>query len=67
MSYLSNGELRTKFIKPVYLKQTVKPRGKVLDVKQGLNGATIYTLDVWCEDENGVKVTEGAAKVVVGG
>ena len=42
-------------------------RGKVLSVEPGANGGTVYTLDVWCEDENGTKVTDGGAKVEVGG
>lgn len=65
MSYLKQGELRTKFIKPVYLKQTVKPRAKVLRIEPGQNGGKLYKLDVWCEDENGVKVTDGNAQVLV--
>jgi 3-hydroxybutyryl-CoA dehydratase len=67
MDYLSRGELRTKFIKPVYLAQTVHVRGRVLSAEPGANGGTVYTLDVWCEDENGIKVTDGGAKVEVGG
>ena len=67
MDYLSRGELRTKFIKPVYLRQTVTARAKVISIEPAANGDRLYKLDVWCEDENGVKVTDGDAKVVVGG
>jgi hypothetical protein len=28
--------------------------------------ARVYALDVWCEDESGVKVTDGSARVEVG-
>jgi hypothetical protein len=67
MDYLTRGELRTKFIKPVYLDQTVHVRGKVLAIEPGENGTRTYKLDVWCEDEKGIKVTDGDAKVQVGG
>ena len=37
-------------------------RGKVLSAEPGASGGTVYMLDVWCEDENGVKVTDGGAQ-----
>jgi 3-hydroxybutyryl-CoA dehydratase len=64
MDYLVHGELRTKFIKPVYLGQTVHVRGRVLSADRS-DGGVSYALDVWCEDENGIKVTDGDAKVEV--
>ncbi|HKH32848.1 MAG TPA: MaoC family dehydratase [Beijerinckiaceae bacterium] len=64
MDYLEHGELRTKFIKPVYLGQTVHVRGRVLSADRS-DGGVFYALDVWCEDENGIKVTDGDAKVEV--
>jgi acyl dehydratase len=66
MDYLTRGELRTKFIKPVYLKDTVHTLAKVLSTEPGENGTTVYKLDVWCENQDGVKVTDGDAKVTVG-
>ena len=65
MDYLERGELRTKFIKPVFLGQTVSVRGRVRAVEAGKGGGKAYVLDVWCEDENGVKVTDGDARVEV--
>ena len=64
MDYVETGELRTKFIKPVYLRAVVHVRGRVLSVERTDRG-TRYALDVWCEDENGVKVVDGDAKVEV--
>jgi 3-hydroxybutyryl-CoA dehydratase len=64
IDYLEHGELRTKFIKPVYLGQTVHVRGRVLSADR-IDGGVSYALDVWCEDENGIKVTDGDAKVEV--
>ena len=64
MDYLQHGELRTKFIKPVYLGQTLYVRGRIISAER-TNGGVAYALDVWCEDEKGIKVTDGDAKVVV--
>lgn len=66
MDYVERGELRTKFIKPVFLGVTVSVRGKVTSAVPQENGTVVYALDVWCEDEKGVKLTVGDAKVEVG-
>jgi hypothetical protein len=63
-AYVERGELRTKFIKPVFLGTTVVCRGRVRSVEDGAGGALVYTLDVWCEDDGGVKVVDGHARVV---
>ncbi len=63
MGYLERGELRTKFIKPIYLGAVVSVRGRVRSVERTAGGATQYVLDVWCEDQHGVKVTDGDARV----
>ena len=65
MDYVERGELRTKFIKPVFLGVTVSVRGKVTAAEAQANGAVVYSLEVWCEDEKGVKLTVGDAKVEV--
>ena len=65
MDYVENGELRTKFIKPIFLGVTVFVRGKVTSAAPQQSGAVVYALDVWCEDEKGVKLTVGDAKVTV--
>jgi 3-hydroxybutyryl-CoA dehydratase len=64
MDYIERGELRTKFIKPAYLDIMLHVRGKVLAVDKTENGS-LYTLDVWCEDEKGTKLVDGHAKVEV--
>jgi hypothetical protein len=61
--YVARGELRTKFIKPVFLGQTVFCKGKVLSATPRNDGGVTYALDVWCEDEKGIKVTDGDARV----
>jgi 3-hydroxybutyryl-CoA dehydratase len=65
MDYVERGELRTKFIKPVFRGQTVSVRGRVRSVDRLDGGGIVYALDVWCEVEDGVKVTDGEAKVEV--
>jgi hypothetical protein len=65
MDYLERGELRTKFIKPIFLGAIVSVRGRVRSVERAAGDGVAYVLDVWCEDEKGVKVTDGDARVVV--
>ena len=40
---------------------------RVLSAEPAERRRAVYTLDVWCEDENGMKVTDGSASVEVGG
>lgn len=67
MDYLERGELRTKFIKPVFLNVTLSVKGKVRGVEKKSDGNIVYDLLVWCEDETGKKLTDGDAKVEVAG
>jgi 3-hydroxybutyryl-CoA dehydratase len=62
MGYLARGELRTKFIKPIVLGAVVAVRGRVTAVEQQASGGVLCTLEVWCEDDKGVKLTVGDAK-----
>ena len=61
-AYLSNGSLRTKYIKPILENQIVIAALRVAAVERA-DGETRYTLDVWCEDDKGQKLTVGAAEV----
>jgi hypothetical protein len=63
LAYVERGELRTKFIKPVPLGMTVVCRGRVQSIERLAGGARTCMLDVWCEDEHGVKVVDGHARV----
>jgi len=65
MDYIARGELRTKFIKPVYLDTELHVRGRVKEAAKQQNGNTLYSIDVWCEDEHGTKLVDGDAKVEV--
>lgn len=65
MDFLERGELRTKYIKPIYLGTVISTRGRVRSTELLDNGAIRYALEVWCEDDKGVKYTVGDAKVEV--
>ena len=65
LHYVTRGALRTKFIKPVYLHETVFVKGRVRGVERQGNGDVVYDLEVWCDNQDGVKVTDGDAKVTV--
>jgi acyl dehydratase len=65
MHYVERGELRTKFIKPILIGATVLVKARILSAEKRENGDTEYQLDVWCEIEDGTKVVDGDARVVV--
>jgi 3-hydroxybutyryl-CoA dehydratase len=65
MDYLERGELRTKYIKPVNLGVQLQVRGRIKEATKQPNGNTLYTIDVWCEDQQGTKLVDGDAKVDV--
>jgi acyl dehydratase len=65
LDYLATGELRTKFIKPVEMDVELHVRGYVREATPQPGGGTLYVIDVWCEDDNGLKLVEGDAKVEV--
>ncbi|HEY4200180.1 MAG TPA: MaoC family dehydratase [Devosiaceae bacterium] len=67
MHYLERGELRTKFIKPVYIDRVNSVFGTVLSIDKQADGDTLYTMDIWSEDETGLKLTDGHATVRVTG
>ncbi len=64
MDYVERGELRTKFIRPIFLGTVVASRGRVRAVERSAAGV-VYALEVWCEDEHGVPLTVGDARVEV--
>jgi acyl dehydratase len=62
--YLESGTLRTKFIKPVWVGTPLTPKALVHTVEPGKGGVR-YSLEIWCEDPEGLKLTVGEASVVV--
>lgn len=65
VDYIERGELRTKFIKPIFADVVVSTKGQVRSIERMEDGAVRYVLDVWCEDADGTKLTVGEAAVVV--
>lgn len=65
IDYIERGELRTKYIKPTFVGDTVFVRGRVLSAQRRDGDATVYGLDIWCENQDGVKITDGDAKIEV--
>ncbi len=65
LDYLERGELRTKYIKPVNLDVELHVRGRIKEAAKQPNGNMLYTIDVWCEDQQGTKLVDGDAKVDV--
>jgi 3-hydroxybutyryl-CoA dehydratase len=64
--YLLTGELRTKFIRPTLVDVSVGTRAKVRR-RTDLGGGRIrYELEVWAEDADGTRLTDGDATVEVG-
>ena len=57
------GRLRTKYIAPVYEDQVIIACARVRGSTQDAKGRNVYELDVWCEDDTGLKVTVGEAVV----
>ena len=57
------GRLKTKYIAPVYEDQVITACGRVRSTRRDDAGVTMYELDVWCEDDTGLKVTVGEAVV----
>lgn len=58
-------KFKTTFIKPVFAGDTITAKGVVRATVQG-SAATEVTLEVWCENQKGEKVTIGEAVVTVG-
>ena len=59
----SKGRLRTKYIAPVYEDQVIIACGRVRGVHRDAADVSVYEIDVWCEDDKGLKVTVGEAVV----
>jgi 3-hydroxybutyryl-CoA dehydratase len=57
------GRLKTKYIAPVYEDQVITACGRVRSARCDGAGVTVYELEVWCEDDTGLKVTVGEAVV----
>jgi acyl dehydratase len=57
------GRFRTKYIAPIYEDHVVITCAKVASVLDNADGETVYTVEVWCEDDKGKKLTVGDAVI----
>lgn len=58
-------KLRTKYVAPIHEDQIVITRAVVKKVESTADGASACTLEVWCEDDAGARLTHGEATVYV--
>jgi hypothetical protein len=64
MDFVHSGELFNKYIKPVPINSLVVVKGKVTAIAPHAKGKHV-SLDIWCENDEGTKMTDGRASVVV--
>lgn len=62
--WLEGGTINVRFIKSVFIGDTLFVRAKVLDVKREAAGTRVG-LGVWCERQGGEQVTVGDASLLV--
>jgi 3-hydroxybutyryl-CoA dehydratase len=63
--YIARGSLRTKYIKPVLVGVVITPRAVVSSREDLSDEGVRYRLEVWCEDQDGIRLTVGEAAIVV--
>ena len=59
----AKGQLRTKYISPIHEDQVVITCVRVISALDNDAQETVYSLDVWCEDDHGKKLTIGSAQI----
>lgn len=63
--YLENGELRTKYIRTTDIGTTIKVLAKVRERTALPDRQVRFALEVWTEDEAGIRRTDGDATITV--
>jgi len=63
-AWLNGSQFNTTFIQPVFAGDTVIAKGVVRAVETTSQGRKV-TVDVWCENQTGEKVTVGEAIITV--
>ena len=61
--FLETGALRTKHIRPTIVGAHVRVRG---GVRAAEAAGVRLVIDVWTEDEDGVRLTDGEASIAIG-
>jgi acyl dehydratase len=60
IGFVKGGAMSVSFIKPVYVGDTLTVRGRVKS-REPEGRATRVTVEVWCENQDGVKTMVGTA------
>jgi len=61
--FVKGGRMSVSFIKPVLVGDTLTVRGRVKS-REPEGGKTRVTVEVWCENQNGVKTMVGTASAL---
>ena len=61
--FVRGGAMSVSFIKPVYAGETLTVRGRVKS-REPEGGRTRVTVEIWCENEAGVKTVVGTASAL---
>ena len=64
--FVRGGAMSVSFIKPVYAGDTLTVRGRVKS-REPEGSATRVTVEVWCENQDGVKTMVGTASGIEAG
>jgi 3-hydroxybutyryl-CoA dehydratase len=64
--FVKGGSMSVSFIKPVYAGDTLTVRGRVKS-REPQGKATRVTVEVWCENQDGVKTMVGTASGIEAG
>jgi 3-hydroxybutyryl-CoA dehydratase len=62
LPFLANGELTTKFIRPIYEDEVIETHAIVTGVDAS-GDQSVYELEIWCQTVGGDKCTVGSARV----
>jgi acyl dehydratase len=59
--FVQGGRMAVKFIKPVYAGDTLTVHGAVRELRPDAEGRVRVVVEVWCENQDGVKTMVGEA------
>jgi acyl dehydratase len=64
--FVQGGRMKVKFIEPVYVGDTLTMHGVVRDKQPAQPGRTRIEVELWCENQDGVKTMVGEASGLAG-
>lgn len=63
--WVCGGKIAARWVCPVYVGDTITPQARVVSVER-VDGRRRVALDVWCENQDGVKTGIGTAHAFLG-